>query len=323
MINHPRYKLTDADFVSEFETIGPRAMARKHAINYGTLMRRRVRLETTLRRQLVAPASANHPIPSRHDIQHPGRLNLTVKNGVVIVGGDGHYWPGDPSTAHRAFVKFSRDMHPAAVIMNGDAFDGASISRHASIMWERKPAVIDELEAVQARLGEIEQATPLGTQLFWPLGNHDARFETRLATTAPEYARINGFHLKDHFGPRWRPCWSVFINDSVVVKHRYKGGIHAAHNNVMWAGKTMVTNHLHSPKVTPFTDYGGTRYGVDTGCLADPDHEAFLAYTEDNPKNWRAGFAVLTFKDGKLLMPELVQVWDKSHVQFRGEIIKV
>ena len=85
----------------------------------------------------------------------------------------------------------------------------------------------------------------------------------------------------------------------------------------------MVTNHLHSPKVTPFTDYAGTRYGVDTGCLADPDHEAFLAYTEDNPKNWRAGFAVLTFKDGKLLMPELVQVWDKSHVQFRGEIIKV
>jgi hypothetical protein len=85
----------------------------------------------------------------------------------------------------------------------------------------------------------------------------------------------------------------------------------------------MVTGHLHSAKVTPCTDYNGTRYGVDTGCLADTYHPAFQGYCEDSPRDWRASFCVLTFVDGQLLMPELVLVWDQTHVQFRGEIIEV
>jgi hypothetical protein len=85
----------------------------------------------------------------------------------------------------------------------------------------------------------------------------------------------------------------------------------------------MVTGHLHSQKVTPFTDYTGTRWGVDTGCLADPDHAAFTDYTEDAPKNWRSGFAVLTFYKDRLLPPELVTVFDANHVTFRGQVIRV
>jgi hypothetical protein len=33
-----------------------------------------------------------------------------------------------------------------------------------------------------------------------------------------------------------------------------------------------------------------------------------------------AGFAVLTFYEGKLLMPELVQLYDDDHFEFRGEV---
>jgi hypothetical protein len=77
--------------------------------------------------------------------------------------------------------------------------------------------------------------------------------------------------------------------------------------------------------VSPLTDRNGTRYGVDTGCLADPSEEAFIDYTEAGPLNWRSGFAVLKFVDGDLLPPELVTVYDKKpgHVVFRGELIKV
>jgi hypothetical protein len=128
-------------------------------------------------------------------------------------------------------------------------------------------------------------------------------------------------HLKDHFG-NWEPTWRCDVNDA-VIKHRFKGGIHATHNNTMWAGKTIITGHLHSAKVTPFTDYNGTRYGVDLGCLASPDHRAFLDYTEANPKNWREAFCVLTWKDGVLMHPELVLRWNDNAVQFRGEVIEV
>jgi hypothetical protein len=129
-------------------------------------------------------------------------------------------------------------------------------------------------------------------------------------------------HLRDHF-PRWVPCWAAWINDDVVVKHRYKGGTHAAHNNTLYAGKTMVTGHLHALKVSPFNDYHGTRWGVDTGTIADPQGPQFVDYTEDNPKDWRAGFVVLTFKDGELLWPEVVRVMDDEHVDFRGKVIRV
>src|SRR6185437_12296595 len=112
-----------------------------------------------------------------------------------------------------------------------------------------------------------------------------------------------GVHLRDHF-PDWEACYSLFINNDVVVKHRLKGGIHATHNNTMWAGKTIVTGHLHSLKATPLTDYNGTRFGVDTGCLADVFGPQF-EYQEDAPRNHRSGFAVLTFHRVELLWPEL------------------
>ncbi|MBA3599537.1 MAG: hypothetical protein H0W40_19535 [Methylibium sp.] len=252
-----------------------------------------------------------------------GRQHFKLNDGVLLVASDAHYWPGIVSTAHRAFVKFAREMKPSCLVMNGDGFDGAKISRYPRIGWDKRPSVLDELKAVKERLTEIEEAC--GTKnLFWPLGNHDARFETFLAAHASEYEGVTGFHLRDHF-PLWRPCWSLWLNDSVVVKHRYKGGIHAAHTNTASAGKTMVTGHLHSLKVTPLSDYNGTRYGVDTGTLAAPYGPQFSDYTEDAPTNWRAGFAVLTFWRGTLLWPELCHVLDEEQgiIEFRGTVLKV
>ena len=249
------------------------------------------------------------------------RLDIAIQDGVILVGSDAHYRPGVISTAHRAFVKFCKELKPAAVIKNGDALDFPSISRHAPIGWETRPTVIQEIECAQERLGEIEQAAGQARRI-WPLGNHDMRFEARIASLAPEYAKVHGMHLKDHL-PLWEPCWSVFVNDDVCIKHRFKGGIHSTHTSTLWAGKTMVCGHLHSLKVTPFSDYNGTRFGVDCGTLADPYSDAFRDYTELNPVNWRSGFIVLTFHKGQLLWPEAVHVIADGQVEFRGQVIDV
>jgi len=310
--------IDEDSFLRLFEEIGPTKLAVRIGSSIRAVYSRRERIEKRRNRQITGP---DHRLATRHNISHPGRLTHDVKNGVVLVGSDCHYWPGAASTGHRAFVKYCRDLRPSVVVLNGDVIDAATISRHPPIGWERRPSVQEEIEAAQDRLNEIELAAGKARKI-WTLGNHDGRFETRLATVAPEYARVHGVHLSDHF-PNWEPCWSVWINDDVVIKHRFKGGIHAPWNNTMWAGKTMVTGHLHSAKVTPLTDYNGTRYGVDTGCIADPSHRAFLDYTEDSPKNWRSAFCVLTFRDGTLLWPELASVFDQNSVQFRGSIISV
>jgi hypothetical protein len=155
------------------------------------------------------------------------------------------------------------------------------------------------------------------------LGNHDARYESRLAAVAPEYREVKGVHLKDHF-PEWLPCWRVDVNDDVVIKHRMRSGVHATYNNTVNAGKTVVTGHLHSLRVTPFTDYrDSARFGVDCGTLADTDGPQFNDYLEAGPVNWRSGFVVMTFREGRLMWPEVVARVDEEHVQFRGAVIPV
>jgi hypothetical protein len=257
-------------------------------------------------------------IPKILDTEYPGRLALNVDNGKVVVFNDAHYWPGIVTTIHRALVRFVDEFKPKAVIANGDIVDAATVSRHASIGWEGNPTMSEELNAGQLRMGEIERVAG-SASLLWPLGNHDMRYESRLAEVAPEFANIHGMHLKDHF-PRWAPCWSVEINDDVMVKHRYKGGKHAAHNNAVSSGKTILTGHLHSPKVAPVTDYTGTRWGVDCGTLMEAPWPQAHNYLEDNPVDWRSAFAVLTFKNGRLLPPQHVEQFGPGQVVWENEV---
>jgi hypothetical protein len=313
-------KCSEDRFISLVETHGIAETSRILGCNERNAHSRRRRIEKALGVPLKVPSLNS---PTKHLQEKPERVELRITDGVVLIGSDSHYAPGIVSAAHRAFVGFCKELNPIAVIKNGDELDFPQISRHAPIGWESRPSVVQEMECASERLDEILKASK-NAKHIWPLGNHDARFETRLATVAPEYAKVKGLHLHDHF-PGWQPCWSVFINDDVVVKHRFKSGIHATHNNTMWAGRTMVTGHLHSLRVTPLTDYNGTRWGVDTGTLADPYGPQFKHYMEDSPRNWRSGFAVLTFHRGELLWPELVHVRNeaKGEVEFRGKVMVV
>lgn len=313
--------LTEKQFIEMFEQVGPQAMATQLSMNLRAVYTRRRAIEQRLGRALVAPGGGDRNPQAIPKEIHEARHRFAVTDGHVLIGSDAHYWPGFVTTAHAAFVKFCEKLDPAAVVMNGDILDGASISRHPPIGWEDRPQLVDEMEACKERLQEIQDAAK-GAKFIWTLGNHDARFETRLAMVAPEYAKIHGVHLKDHF-PMWKPCWSTWINGSVVIKHRMRAGVHATHLNTVNAGKTIVTGHLHSLKVTPFDDYNGTRWGVDCGTLAEPGGPQFRDYTEDGVLNWRSGFIVLTFRNGRLMWPEIVSVIEPGKVDFRGEVIDV
>lgn len=281
---------------------------------------RRTRIEGRLGVLLPSGPNSRTGRPKEFVSKIGHRIELSIKDGIVVVFGDAHYWPGDDSVAHKALIKFITDYKPMTIICNGDAFDGAKISRHPPTGWAKMPDVADELAFCQEKMGEIEAVAPPKAKLCWNAGNHDTRFSARLASTAPEYVRVFGTDLPDHF-QAWNFAWSTFINDDIVVKHRYKGGVHAAWNNTLSGGRTVVTNHLHRSCITPLTDYNGRRWGVDTGTLSDfgPEESKFT-YGEDNPFNWGSGFAVLTIEKGKLLPPELVIVQDKIPY-YRGKSV--
>ena len=311
--------LTDGEFIEIWnEHKSPSKVAKVIGIAERAVYRRRNDIQTRHSVNL-----ATHKESFTHSPVRP-KSELGIENGTVIVFSDAHFWPGIRTTAFQGLLWAIEKLQPKAIICNGDAFDGASISRHPPLGWERVPSVIDELNACKAALGEIEEAAKKArhnVKLMFTMGNHDARFEARLASNAPQYVQTPGFKLSDHF-PEWSFCMLTWVTDDVVVKHRYKGGVHATHNNTVGAGKSIVTGHLHSLKTTPYADYSGNRFGVDTGTLAEPYGPQF-AYSEGNPLNHRSGFAVLTFKDGKLLWPELVHKWEDGQVEFRGEVIDV
>jgi 3',5'-cyclic AMP phosphodiesterase CpdA len=253
---------------------------------------------------------------------HQGRIDMPIEDGVVVIFSDAHFWPGFKTTANRALLTLLKQLKPTLVINNGDAFDGAQISRFPRPFFdEAKPSVLDEMRVCDERLTEIKAASG-SAKLIWCLGNHDLRFEARLAANNPEYQGIKGFHLKDHF-PEWLPAWSCWLNDEIEIRHRIRGGIHATWNNIHAThNKCTITGHLHNLMVRPFTDARGVmKYGVDTGTLADSDGPQFVDYMEGRQPNWRSGFVVLTFKNGQMLMPELVQKFDEDHVEFRGHLI--
>jgi hypothetical protein len=310
-------KITDAEFLRLWdEHKSPLKVAKATGLSERRVHTRRRAIENKLNISLKS-GKAVHIQKARHE------AGLT--DGIAIIFSDAHFWPGLRTTAFKGLLWAINELKPHIVVANGDIFDGSSISRHARINWSAVPNVKQELQACQEALKEIEDACEKArhhTQLIWPLGNHDSRFESRLSEAASQFEGVVGMALKDHF-PKWHPCWSCWLSDSVVIKHRYKNGVHATHTNTLNAGVTTVTGHLHSLKVTPFGDYNGTRWGVDTGTLAEIDGPQFIDYLEDNPVNWRSGFAVITMKDGKPLWPELVSKYAEGIINFRGQLIDV
>jgi hypothetical protein len=261
------------------------------------------------------------------------RVLLPAVDGCIFVVSDQHYYPGLPaSPVHKASIVLANKLKPYAIVCNGDAIDGASISRWPVSSFTElgeRPAVAAELEETASRLKEYEDLK-FAKYLVWNLGNHCARFETKLAEKVPEYAGVAGTTLKDHF-PGWLPAWATWVMQDgaplhapeVVIKHKFKGGSYSASNNALWAGTSIVTGHDHHLWIKPISDYRGLRWGVDAGTVSDIYSPHFLNYTEDNPQDWQSGFVILHFRGGKFTGPEIVWGMPDGKVLFRGEVISV
>jgi hypothetical protein len=321
----PTETCTDTEFIQLWGQLQSATRISEHlGISLRAVHLRRRWIENHYKMTLGASDHRGHKYDNRNKSFSPlKQIELGILDGTVIVFSDAHFIPGQRSTAFKGLLWAIEEFKPVAVICNGDAFDGSTISRH-DVTDQPQASVIQELKACQGALGEIEETAKAerhNVKLLFTFGNHDVRFANRLAQHAPQFRDVQGFKLTDHI-TEWDFCWSVWPTPEVIIKHRYKGGIHATHNNTVNAGVSIVTGHLHSLKVTPFDDYNGTRYGVDTGTLAETDGPQFT-YAEGNPSNHRSGFAVLNFFNGRLLWPELVHKFDEDQIEFRGEVIDV
>lgn len=255
---------------------------------------------------------------------HRRRIDINVDDATLLVGSDLHAWPEEYGVAMAAFIDLNRRLKPEFVIMNGDGLDGAKISRHSRIGWDKRPSVKEELDALSDYFDQVRKANP-NAKYFYTYGNHSMRFETYLASNAPEVEGLKGTTLAEYL-PGWELCMAILFNKNVLVKHRHKSGVHNAWNNVRDAGIHIITGHTHRQVARPWSNMSGTWYGVDLGMMARVEGPQF-DYTEcgnSGLSDWRSGFGVFTIKDGNMRPPELAEVTNEEagEIYFRGKTLK-
>jgi Icc-related predicted phosphoesterase len=339
MKNQYGYYLTDEEFIKKWEEFpsatllakeikcNPRAIQNRRRsveIRLGIQLETKVNLRDAFNKKQTEKRITRLKEQNQKRIEattHSVRRGMSLDNGRVIIFSDAHF-TDYTTTGFKALLKFIKYFKPKAIICNGDAFDGAVLSRYPSINYDSKPSVLDELNYCKTHLDAIEKIKPAGCRLIWTLGNHDMRYESALVSRASEYAGVEGFSLKDHF-PHWEACYSFWVNDDTVIKHRHKGGRYAGYNNVQASFSNIFTGHTHVLTCSPISTFDQKTYwGVQTGTLADVNAESF-SYTEDNAKDWRQGFIMASWEKGRLLMPEMIMVCGEDEVEFRGEVLSI
>jgi hypothetical protein len=315
--------ISDQEFIELYEEHGAKGLSKLIGMGDRSIQQRRVRLERKYRRHITNP-NAWPSVGKVIKLEFPDWQEMEIKNGYLICFGDAHLEPGEKTTAHKALLKFIKELQPEALVDLGDLVDFSTISRHHRIGWDKHPEVGKEIEWAGDCLDEMKKLGPKRMITKKCMGNHDMRFSGYFSNLVPKMEGVKGTAYMDHF-PGWGVSWSIRVNsDQLEITHRWKSGLHGPWNNTLWAGISYVTGHQHKQQIYPLTDLRGDRWGVDSGTLASIYAPTFR-YLEGKPRNWRSGFAVFRFVNGKLRYPELLRVIDeqKGLVEWRGQDINV
>ena len=126
-------KVSDEEVIAAMKRSGSTQMAAKQlGMSIRALASRKAKIQ--VEQGIALPAyAASQKLHQKTYIPEDRRvIEHTVENGMVFIGSDAHYWPGESTVAHKAFVNLIKEYKPKTVIMNGDVVDGARISRHCS-----------------------------------------------------------------------------------------------------------------------------------------------------------------------------------------------
>jgi len=242
------------------------------------------------------------------------RVEITDTPYCMLVFSDAHF-EGHETVSFKIMCEVLKDLLKTrqlkCIVANGDIMDMSILSSFAKFHTEIRPkerTVQKEIYDSQAQINRIQKIIDKAKYPIKQLatfGNH----ETRLSKVAMSWGRafedLEAFKISNLF-PDWEWAMSHLIDDTVMVKHRMRGGIHTSYQNSMRAGIHIVTGHTHQLNYRTFNTYSTSSMSIQTGHLS----ESYHPYLEDNIANdWNNGFAVITIDPKeKTVHPELVQV---------------
>jgi hypothetical protein len=150
-------KVTDEEFIELFRANpSPSIMARITGLSERRVHVRRRTIENRYGITLTASITKTPHVQNINKVwQSRTNIQLGIENGTVIVFSDAHFMMHRRTTAFKALLWLIEELKPKVVINNGDAFDGASISRHPVSDWDTPPTVLEELKACEMYLAKL------------------------------------------------------------------------------------------------------------------------------------------------------------------------
>lgn len=230
----------------------------------------------------------------------------------VVIASDFHGRHKDPFL-YDAFRSFLRAHAVDRLILNGDIFDGESVSKYAksnTMSWGDEVKEVGRM--LRQLVADIRFGNP-GAEIDWIDGNHEERFYKYLAINAPQVAGTEGMATIEtllkmpELGVSYHTAREyVNLPHNVFVQHRFVvnpvGGTSAA-NSMKKLGGSIIIGDTHRIGSTWKLDRNGLTCGYEIGCMCELDAE----YMYKSGANWQNGFMVIRYH-GEDQLPEYIQV---------------
>ena len=245
----------------------------------------------------------------------PEFYNLPTSIREILLLSDIHM-PYHAEDALRAAIMKGEADGVDCVILNGDSLDFHWLSTFDKD--PTKPKMREELEQGRWLMKALRKTFP-NAQIYFKIGNHEARLEKWLRHKAPEWIGTDEFELKMLLN--FAEHKIHLIESNTIIKagnlfilhgHEYKGAgsVNPARNLYLKAKSSAICGHFHRKSEFLTKDIGEVVHGAwTTGCLCELNPE-YMPKGND----WVHGFARISVKeDGNFSVANYTVINGKPH----------
>jgi len=199
-----------------------------------------------------------------------------ISQSKVLIISDLHF-PYQDNNAIRKAINYGKDQKVNCILINGDLFDFAGISRHEKD-W-RQRSVAQEFEAVRMFLNSLRKHFPKA-KIVYKLGNHDERWEKWLFLKAPEIFDDPEFKLEARL--KLGELKIDIVKDKLPIKigkltvlHGHElaggsGGVNPARATFLKTLDSVLVGHYHKTSQHTEASMYQEVFSVNSiGCLCD------------------------------------------------------
>ncbi len=214
-----------------------------------------------------------------------------LSQSKVLIISDLHF-PYQDNKAIELALNYGQKKGMNCILINGDLFDFATISRHEKD-WRHRP-LKEEIETVNKFFAYLKKRFPK-VRIIFKEGNHDERFDKWLFHKSPEVYDVAGLTLKDVLKLPEKKI--ELVTDRLPVKigkltvlHGHElngsGGVNPARATFLKTIDNVLIGHCHrTSQHTEPTLGGDVIITTSTGCLCG----MYPMYARVN--KWNQGFA--------------------------------